>query len=359
MCFIKQVKTLQAKELLKLFQKVDNNFLKDKIGIEFNTDELTLCNNCHKLINSKKPRLPRIHWSNGLKLDEIPEELKLKDLEQQLIARVLLFQKIKKLPSVPRMKAGYDRIVCVPVESDIVSKTVSQLPRHPDDANIVAVKLKKKLEIKNTYLEEYIRPKFLVKALAKLKSLGNIFYQDITVDKNFMNKENNLDDIDDSDGPQEVQNVSANDKNDMPESGIFDKPMDSGLEVLQNINENEINGAVDDNIETEDNEDRNDRILPNVKEFQANQDDFTCLLPEEMSHKVVVNNGKSVITKDRGEGRDSVKIAPGENIIPTPLMREDYFDVKAFPKLHPSGRFGLHFSRIKKLSPKYISIKGS
>ena len=117
-CFIKQVKTLQAKELLKLFQKVDNNFLKDKIGIEFNTDELTLCNNCHKLINSKNPKLPRIHWSNGLKLEEVPEELKLKDLEQQLIARVLLFQKIKKLPSVPRMKAGYDKIVCVPVESD-------------------------------------------------------------------------------------------------------------------------------------------------------------------------------------------------------------------------------------------------
>ena len=173
------------------------------------------------------------------------------------------------------------------------------------------------MEIKNTYLEEYIRPKFLVKALAKLKSLGNIFYQDITVDKNFMNKENNLDDIDDFDGPQEVQNVSANDKNDMPESANFDKPIDSGIEVLENINEPEINEAVDDNIETEDNE---DRILPNVKEFQANQDDFTCLLPEEMSHKVEVNNGKSVITKDRGEGRDSVKIAPGENIMKTTLM---------------------------------------
>ena len=351
-CFIKQVKILKPKELSKLFAKVDNDFLKHKVGIDTEATELTVCHNCHKLINSKKPQLPRIHWSNGLKLEEVPEELKLKDLEQQLIARVLLFQKIKKLPSVPRMKAGYDKIVCVPVESDIVSKTVSQLPRHPDDANIVAVKLKKKLEIKNTYLEEYIRPKFLVKALAKLKSLGNIFYQDITVDKNFMNKENNLDDIDDSEGTQEVQNVSENDKNDMPESSNFDKPIDSGIEVLETINENKINEPVDDNIETEDNEDRNDRILPNVKEFQADQDDLTCLLPEEMSHKVVVNNGKSDIIKDRGEGKDSVKIAPGENIVPSSLMREDYFDVKAFPKHHPSGRFGLHFNRIQKLSPQ-------
>ena len=36
---------------------------------------------------------------NGLHLDDVPKELKIKDLEQQLIARTLLFIKIKKLNS--------------------------------------------------------------------------------------------------------------------------------------------------------------------------------------------------------------------------------------------------------------------
>ena len=34
-------------------------------------------------------------------------------------------------------------------------------------------------------------------------------------------------------------------------------------------------------------------------------------------------------------------------------MREDFFDVKAFPRHHPSGKFGLDHSRMYKLTPKH------
>ena len=60
----------------------------------------------------------------------------------------------------------------------------------------------------------------------------------------------------------------------------------------------------------------NDRILPNVKEYQSKQDDFTCLMPTDLSSKVIVNSGNAVITKETGDGRPSVKIAPGENHFP-------------------------------------------
>ena len=123
----------------------------------------------------------------------MPEELHtLCDLEQQLIAKSLIFLKIKKLPK-SRMQANVDRVISVPVDCETLNKNISQLPRHPNDSNLVAVQLKRKLEMKNSHLEQYIRPKILIKALQYLKNCGNIFYQDININEDFMNKEENLD----------------------------------------------------------------------------------------------------------------------------------------------------------------------
>ena len=88
---------MKDEDISKLTDKLDLNFLK-KIGLDSN-ENLTnfyLCHNCHHLIH--KGRVPCIHVSNGLALDEIPEELDLTNLEQQLIARNLIFLKVKKLP---------------------------------------------------------------------------------------------------------------------------------------------------------------------------------------------------------------------------------------------------------------------
>ena len=191
-CFKKGVKLMKPKDIEKLFIKVGNNFLEKEIGIHSEMAELIFCHNCHNSIKSGK--LPRIHKSNGLDLKEVPEELQLTDLEQQLIARALIFLKIKRLPT-SRQKANFDRVISVPIDCETVSKTITQLPRHPDDSNIVAVQLKRKLEMKNSHLEEYIRPKTLVKALETLKKI-NPFYQDISIDEDFFIREENLDDED-------------------------------------------------------------------------------------------------------------------------------------------------------------------
>ena len=53
---------------------------------------------------------------------------------------------------------------------------------------------------------------------------------------------------------------------------------------------------------------------------------------------------------------NSHSIAPGEGKIPSNLMRESDWDINAFPHLHPTGKFGLHFSRYIKLAPwKYFT----
>ena len=52
-----------------------------------------------------------------------------------------------------------------------------------------------------------------MKAIEKLIALGNPHYQDVKIDENFLEKESNLDDLDDTEGtqrepdPQEVPNV--------------------------------------------------------------------------------------------------------------------------------------------------------
>ena len=157
-----------------------------QVGLQHKMNEFIFCHNCLRLI--KQGKIPKIHYTNGLWLDKVPDELLLKDLEQQLIARSLIFMKVKKLPTT-RMKAMHDMVISVPIEEDDISKNISALPRHPDDANIVAVQLKRKVLWKNTHLEEFIRPAKCIKAVVKLKELGNPFYQDITIDENFMEKE--------------------------------------------------------------------------------------------------------------------------------------------------------------------------
>ena len=60
---------------------------------------------------------------------------------------------------------------------------------HPDDAKIVAIQLKRKLQMKNSHLEEYIRPAKCIKAIQKLQELGNPFYQNVQINEHFMEKD--------------------------------------------------------------------------------------------------------------------------------------------------------------------------
>ena len=60
-----------------------------------------------------------------------------------------------------------------------------------------------------------------------------------------------------------------------------------------------------------------------------------------------------MMSRSKGEGLQSIKVAPGEGKTPTSLMRNEHFDVKSFPKHHPNGKYGLHHERKFRLSPVY------
>ena len=47
-----------------------------------------------------------------------------------------------------------------------------------------------------------------------------------------------------------------------------------------------------------------------------------------------------------------INLLIGEGKVPTNFLREKHIDVKAFPKLHPSGQYGLDHPRANKLYPQ-------
>ena len=115
------VKTLETKDITKLLKKMNNNLVQDT-GLDscHEKSNLILCHSCNNSFNSNK--FPSININNGLKLDDVPQELSsLADLEQQLIAQVLLFMKIKKLPTT-RMGAVVDQVISVPLENEDISR---------------------------------------------------------------------------------------------------------------------------------------------------------------------------------------------------------------------------------------------
>ena len=103
-------------------------------------------NTYHEPLPPPAPSLGRLSWLPLFPEDPIPPELKLTDLEQQLIALVQIFMKIKKLPK-HMMNAIFDTVINVPMELEDIERTVESLPRAVEDAEIVAVKLKRKMEL--------------------------------------------------------------------------------------------------------------------------------------------------------------------------------------------------------------------
>ena len=103
---------------------------------------------------------------NGLYVDDIDDEdLKLTELENNLIARNIIFQKIHKMPK-SRWHGTHDRLINVPVGPQDILNTVENLPRTPAEAGlipIVPVNLKRKLEYKNSHLTQLIDTKKIFK----------------------------------------------------------------------------------------------------------------------------------------------------------------------------------------------------
>ena len=199
------------------------------------------------------------------------------------------------------------------------------MPRPPDAAGVVAVKLKRKMELKTCHWEEFIRPGKLIEAVKKLKEIGNPFYQDIDVNENFL---------------------ETNEEMETCEEVAISKDSTT-TENLEEV----IDGTAEENdMNIDDIEEEETNMLHSVKMFQSEQSENTCLMLENPEENVVENFTSDVLSKKKSvKSSKSFAIAPGEGKVPTNWLREENFDAKGFPTLYPTGKFALHHPREPKL----------
>ena len=133
-----------------------------------------LCSTCKAAL--LMGRMPAMAVANGLQLNNAPDRPDLTELENNLIAHNINFQKIVLLHK-SRWPAGKGRMVSVPVGPDDIMNTVKQLPRLPSEAGLVPIKLKRMQKYKGHEKKEMIRPEKIFQALQSLRHHGHPFYQ--------------------------------------------------------------------------------------------------------------------------------------------------------------------------------------
>ncbi|KAI8484274.1 hypothetical protein Bbelb_380590 [Branchiostoma belcheri] len=127
-----------------------------------------ICNTCH--FNMCRGEMPAQAKANGLQLADIPEELQnLRPLERRLISQRIPFMKLVGLPK-GQQRAIHGPAINVPAKLENVC---SLLPRLPGNAQVLPMKLKRRL----IYTGHYI-PRQVTEALFWLKR-NNRLYKDV------------------------------------------------------------------------------------------------------------------------------------------------------------------------------------
>ena len=287
--------------------------------VQINGEESSyLCHACKNHL--KKGKLPPMSAKNGLKIPDHDPELELTELEGNLIAKSIVFMKIFKL-SKSRWTALKDRIINVPITNDDIVNTMTSLPRTPNEAGLIEVDLKRKVEYKNSHTRQLIDPKKCFKMLELLKKSGNIhyqFYDDYNVYTERCKKE-------DFSGYTYVFDEEVEEIKD-----LWDKPKTDTKEEIEEI-------SMEESLEIEYLE------KDPVRKYQLN-DYNKSLCMSNMFPEVAPEN--------------SLIVAPGEGKVPKNILYDHDWDIKAFPHLNsPDGKYGLHFTRQSKLRDQYYFIQ--
>ncbi|XP_028408230.1 RNA-binding protein 25-like [Dendronephthya gigantea] len=194
-----------------------------------------------------------------------------------------------------------------------------KLPRTLNEAGLVVVQLKRKLEYRSHHKEQYVDVKKIFSAIKTMKSMGNRFYQFIPDDVEFKTRCQETD----------------------PEGYclLFGDGKDQGDVVQSTTTEcSEENKHTDD--EEESNEEQEYIEKDPIRRNQFNYNRSTCFA-DNLPEIRVENNTRNVI--------NTVEVAPGENKVPTNIFQEKHYEEKSFPGHFPNGKNGKDEERPVKL----------
>ena len=104
---------------------IRQEYIEEEIEIEIGKEKAPyLCKSCKGYL--QRGKLPKLCVKNGLQVDQINDDLKLTELEKNLIAKNIIFQKIHKMPK-SRWSGTHDRLVNVPVNPEDVLNTIDSI----------------------------------------------------------------------------------------------------------------------------------------------------------------------------------------------------------------------------------------
>ena len=260
-----------------------------------------ICKTCMDYI--RRNSLPKVSSMNAMHVYDRPDCLKLSEVENVLLAPRINFIKMIRLP-VSRMLGIRDRIVNVPITSNIIRQTVECLPRTLEEAQVIPISLRKKKSMVTSHFQQWINPEKLREAVRYLKSTSKYPpYEEVNFD---MHKVDSL----------------------------LDRAMDDCEEEMEVGGSEQVQDAIDDD-DAEEVADieyvKNDA----VRKHQTDTSESSMLLPENIESQVK--------TKSKTSKEDSgLILAPGEDQIPRNILREKNPFVLHFPILFPDGKGGLH-----------------
>ena len=261
-----------------------------------------VCKTCHwYLIRGKIPPQSAL---NGLDLDTVPSELCLSELESLLVAQRILFMRLLALPR-GQQSALHGAVVNVPSN---VPSVVTSLPLTPNQAGLIPLKLKRKMEYKGYVLNQFIRPPAIIRAVQWLTH-NNPLYHDMPI---------NLD----------WDHLCAN-EDPHTWNRLTDSQNSEIEEVTTTRNYNTDNDSSD--FDTD-----NEVLEQKVTGLKYN----TCLQPSDPQYAAT-----------------EMSLAPAESNTPLDFMLDVNAEVLAFPTKFPLGRGGFTGDHHIKLTPKKYFIQ--
>ena len=143
-------------------------------------DKVWICKTCDYAL--RRGRMPAQSKANKLDLENIPTELSdLSPLEERLICLRIPFMKMVALPC-GKQRAIHGPAVNVPTD---LTPMCTLLPRLPSQAQMVPMKLKRKLCYKGHYMYQYVRPAKVLAALEWLRA-NNPLYRDVKINSDWL-----------------------------------------------------------------------------------------------------------------------------------------------------------------------------
>ena len=308
----------------------EQNFINIKFNSKTDKSGLYLCHTCKGAM--ERGKMPAMAAKNGLDLIEIEEDLKLTEMENNLIAQNINFQYIYCLPK-SRWSATKKQMISVPVSAETVQSTVSQLPRLPKDAGLIPVNLKRKKEYKNAHKKEFIDPEKIFRVLDHLKSSGHPYYQ---FESNLENYEDRCRE-EDSNGHNMIFPTTDDEDSDSEEGN--NGPENDGDKNMSDEEEDTDARRTAAAMERYEDYIRNDPIRKHQFENNTN----TCL----------TNNHPEIFLDKNGRRQqinEALNFSPAEGNTPINILQEKDWDIKSWPSLHADGKFGLHHKRKVRLT---------